>query len=68
MFNFWFVVARLVRLANSGTNVLKNATGLATFRFRANASDPLSTPMQWSLTPNVGVPVASIDARKLFPF
>lgn len=68
MFNFWFVVARLVRLANSGTNVLKNATGLATFRFRANASDPLSTPMQWSLTPNVGVPVASIDARNLFPF
>ena len=68
MFNFWFVVARLVRLAKTGTDVLKNATGLATFRFRTNPNDALSAPIQWSLTSNVGVPVAAITARKLFPF
>ncbi|HEX7155178.1 MAG TPA: hypothetical protein VF618_27160 [Thermoanaerobaculia bacterium] len=68
MFNFWFVVARLVRLANAGTDVLKNAVGVATFRFRATANDALSTPLEWSLTPNIGVAVSTITARKLFPF
>ncbi|HKR66738.1 MAG TPA: hypothetical protein VJZ00_23625 [Thermoanaerobaculia bacterium] len=63
MFNFWFVVARLCRL---GSDVLKNATGLATFRFRASSTDAFSTPMQWSLTQ--GVPTAPIKARQLFPF
>jgi hypothetical protein len=68
MFNFWFVVARLVRLANEGTNVLKTATGLATFRYRPSANAALTDPMQWSLTPDVGVPVTVIAARRLFPF
>jgi len=68
MFNFWFVVARLVRMSKEGTDVLKSATGLATFRFRQSSTAALSDPMQWSLTSNVGVPVSAIRSRKLFPF
>ncbi|HEY0139482.1 MAG TPA: hypothetical protein VGF48_01230 [Thermoanaerobaculia bacterium] len=67
MFNFWFVVARLVRLAKT-TNVLQNATGLATFRFRTSATDAFSAPVQWTLTKDVGVSVSTIASRQLFPF
>lgn len=68
MFNFWLVVARLVRQAASGNDVLKNATGLATFRFRTAPTAALSAPMQWTLTNEVGVSVSAIRARGLFPF
>jgi hypothetical protein len=63
MFNFWFVVARLCRLGN---DVLKTATGFATFRFRTSADAAFSAPLQWSLTS--GVPIAQIKTRQLFPF
>ena len=65
MFNFWFVVARLCRL---GSDILKNAKGLATIRWRTSPSDPLSDPVQWMLTKDVGVPAAQIKSRQLFPF
>ncbi|MCU1230436.1 MAG: hypothetical protein JWO97_3320 [Acidobacteria bacterium] len=63
MFNFWFVVARLSRI---GAATLQNAKGLATLRTRASATADLSAPVQWTLTPAVGVPAAQV--RTLFPF
>lgn len=62
MFNFWFVVARLVRL---GATALANAQGLATLRVKP-ANGAFGTPQQWTLTQNAGVPVANV--RPLFPF
>lgn len=67
MFNFWFVVARLVRLAKT-TDVLKNATGLATFRFRTSSTAEFSAAAEWTLTKDIGVPVSVIEERQLFPF
>jgi hypothetical protein len=63
MFTFWFVVARLSRI---GAATLQNAKGLATFRTRTSPTADLSAPVQWTLTPSVGVPVTQV--RTLFPF
>jgi hypothetical protein len=63
MFTFWFVVARLSRI---GAATLQNAKGLATLRTRTSSTADLSAPVQWTLTPAVGVPAAQI--RTLFPF
>lgn len=67
MFNFWFVIARLTRLAKT-TNVLQKATGFATFRSRTSSTSDFSAPAQWTLMKDVGVSVSTIAGRQLFPF
>jgi hypothetical protein len=65
LFNFWFVIARLFRLAPAA---LQGANGIATFRVRPSASADLLPPTQWTLTPAQGVNPTTIAAQHLFPF
>lgn len=62
MFNFWFVVARLVRLGSAVP-----AKGVATLRFSTTANPDMSAPMTWTLTPEV-LPVPDIRANQVFVF
>jgi hypothetical protein len=62
MFNFWFVVARLVRLGSAVP-----AKAVATLRFSTTANPEMSAPMTWTLDPEV-LPVQDMRTNQVFVF
>lgn len=60
LFNFWLVLSRLSRAA---PELLKQATGVATFRTRPNEQAPWGAPQWFTIPPESGIIAQSLRER-----